>query len=708
MVRARHLLALSLLTGVFGCATTATQPVATAAPAPASTPSAAATPATEAPSTTPAPASAAESVAAVMDSSVDPCNDFYQYACGSWLAATKLPADQSRWARSFSVIHEENQEVVRSILEQAAAEPAAKDADWTRMGTFYGSCMDEDAIETAGAAPLAPMLEEIDQVSGVPSAMRVAAELQAHGASPFFDIETEPDFKDPDLMIAFFSQGGLGLPDRDYYVKDDAESRKLLADYQAHVAKMLELLGEDSKAAADAAARVVSLETRLAKMSRTRTEMRDMEKIYHRVDLTGLKKLAPDVPWNAFLDTMGAPNVKDISVTVPEFFQGLDTLLGETDAATLRDYLRWHLVDSSANLLPKAFVNEHFAFFGRRLSGQKEQQPRWKRCVDGTDRGLGEIVGRYFVEKRFPGESKATARELINDVEGAFAADLDSLGWMDAETRERALEKLHAVTNKVGYPDHWRDYSALTLEPGDYYGNAIAVREFEVHRQLAKVGGPVDRSEWHMTPAMVNAYYNPLANEMVFPAGILQAPFFSKDYPMAMNFGGIGMVMGHELTHGFDDQGRKFNDKGQLVQWWNPDVVQRFTERTKCLVNLYDSYEVEPGVHLKGALTLGENIADFGGIKLAHMAFEKWLTAHPEAATGLDGLTPDQLFFVAFAQTWCTKSTPEIKKMLATVDPHSASRFRVNGPLSNLPAFAQAFSCAPGTPMHREDACSVW
>lgn len=645
---------------------------------------------------------------AAMDREADPCQDFYRYACGNWLDTTELPSDQSRWARSFSVIQERNREVVRDLLEEAAEDPGKPGTDRYRIGHFYASCMDEAAIEKAGTGPLHPWLEEIAKVEDPESLMRMTAKLQKADVGALFNLGVVPDFKDPETNIGFFAQGGLGLPDRDYYVSEDPQKKELLAAYEKHVAHMLGLLGEDAETAAQHAAQVVALETRLAEASRPRPEMRLPEKLYHKIDRKGLQELTPKLPWDVFFTTAGHPKVTSINVATPEFFEALDKTVAATEIAELRTYLRWHTVNAAANLLPDPFVQADFEFYGKTLSGQQEIQPRWKRCVAATEGALGEAVGKLYVEKRFAGDSKEVALTMIRDIEAAFEANLPELAWMDDETRKRAVEKAHAIGNKIGYPDKWRDYSTIEIGPGSYVDNALAAVEFEFHRQMNKIAKPVDETEWGMTPQRVNAYYHPLHNEIVFPAGILQPPFFHRDFPAAMSYGAIGAVMGHELTHGFDDQGRKFAPDGQLREWWEPQVAERFEERAQCVRDLYSGYEVLPGVHIQGDLTAGENIADFGGVKQAYEAYKRWQSRQEELPPPPDGLTHDQLFFVAYAQVWCALSTPEVDRLRVTVDPHSPPRFRVIGPMSNNPIFAEAFGCEEGTPMHPKQICEVW
>ena len=653
----------------------------------------------------------AAEVLASMDLDAEPCQDFYRYACGGWLDATELPSDQTRWARSFSVIHERNRGVVRDILEQAAAEPG-DDPDRRRIGDYYASCMDEATIEKAAGTPLAPLLEEIARVGDSGSLLAVTGKLHRHAVGALFGAQALPDFKNPDLNISFFFQGGLGMPDRDYYVAEDEKKRQLMADYEKHVAHMLTLLGEEAEQAAADAARIVAFETRLAEASRPRAEMRIPEKLYNKIDVGGLKELTPKLPWDAYLAAIGYPDVVDVSVATPEFFEALETLVGDTDPAVLRAYLRWHVVNSTAAVLSSAFVDANFEFYGRKLQGQQEMQPRWKRCVAATEGALGEAVGKLYVERRFAGDSKDVALEMIHDIEAAFESSLPELSWMDEVTRGRAVEKAKAVGNKIGYPDVWRDYSSMKVQRGHHFANVMAARGFDFDRDAGKIGKPVDRQEWRMTPQMVNAYYTPLQNEIVFPAGILQPPFFHRDFPAAMNYGAIGAVMGHELSHGFDDQGRKFDPQGQLREWWEPAASERFSEQAECVDDLYSSYEVEPDVRVDGTLTLGENIADIGGLKQAYVAYQSWWARHESSpatsASSVQGLTDDQLFFVAFGQVWCSLSTPEQVRLRITTDSHSPPRFRVIGAVSNNPEFAEAFSCKEGTPMRPKKVCEVW
>ena len=656
----------------------------------------------------PSTPSIAADVLSSMDRKADPCADFYRYACGGWIDTTKLPADQNRWARSFSVIHEHNRELVREVLEKAAADPGQPTTERGKIGRFYAACMDEAAIEKAGAEPLKPILAKVAAVNGPAAILALTGELHRDNVDAFFGTGVLPDFKNPGVDIAFLAQGGLGLPDRDYYLSDDPKQKEILGAYEQHVGRMLALLGASAEDAAADARRVVAFETELAKASRTRTEMRDLEHLYHKIDRAGLQKLTPELPWQRYFDGLGGPAIVDINVATPEFFEALAKQIPAADAATLRAYLTWQVVNAAAERLSRPFVDENFAFYGATLAGQQEIEPRWKRCVDATQGALGQAVGKVYVEDNFPGTSKQVALEMIGDIESAFESNLPKLAWMDDATRARAREKKAAIQNKIGYPDEWRDYSKLAIGGDGYFADEVAATAFETDRQLAKVGKPVDRGEWRMTPQTVNASYNPLLNDISFPAGILQPPFFNKDFPAAMNYGGIGAVVGHELTHGFDDQGRKFDPSGSMHEWWAPEVSAKFEARAKCVSDAYSAFEVEPGLHVNGELTLGENIADLGGVKEAYQAYKGWEARHGTPEPAVPGLTNDQLFFVAFGQVWCSLTTPEAARMRIKVDPHSPPQFRAVGPLINNPAFAAAFQCAPGTPMNPAERCEVW
>jgi putative endopeptidase len=656
-------------------------------------------------------------VLAVMDEAADPCVDFYRYACGQWLAETPQPADQPRYGR-FHALRDQNRAVMREILEDAATEPQAT-GERGQLGRFYAACMDEAAGEAAGLHALEPLLAEIDAARTDAAAMKVLAKLHALGARPLFSLDVEPSYDDPGTNVAHLGQAGLGLPDRSYYLDAGPDAEALRTAYEAHVALVLQA-SQRPGAPADAgtkgspaylaslAAKVVALETELARAGRPRDELRDPDVQKNPMTRAALAKRVPKLPWKAYFEAAGRPDAQGLNVAPPDYFDRMGRLWAKAPWAVRRAYLRWHLVHALADHLPRAIKTAHFELFDRRLQGQAEPTPRWRDCVEATDAAFGEALGRQFVEQRFSGDSKRIATEMIAQIEQAFADALPRLSWMDDPTRQRALEKMHAIVNKIGYPDGWRDYGGLEVGAGHVH-NVIAGRRFEWQRQVAKIDGPVDAREWHMTPPTVNAYYNPSGNEMVFPAGILQPPFFAASRPMAMNFGGIGMVMGHELSHGFDDTGRKFDGRGRLTEWWGADVVSRFEQRAACVEQLYGGYEVQPGVRLNGKLTLGENIADLGGIRQAHGAYRAWAAERGgDEQPAVEGLTNEQLLFVAYGQIWCTHATPEAERALVLTDTHSHARYRVNGPLSNFPAFWEAFSCEEGTPMHPASVCEVW
>ncbi len=648
----------------------------------------------------------AASVKAAMDPDANPCEDFYQYACGGWVDTTTIPPDRPRWERGFTEIDERNRAILRETLEAAASNPGS-DSDRKKLGDFYASCMNEEAIERAGAAPLKPALDEILKVADLQSFMGVSGSLYRQGVPSIFQVFVDSDQKDPDTNIAQVYQGGMGLPDRDYYLKEDADKVKIRQAYRDHVKALLVLLGDAPAAAAKSAESIMVFETGLAKVAWSQTEMRDADKTYHKIDLAGLQGLTPHLSWGAFLRGAGQPGVTQINVATPSFFEGADAHIAATSPAVLRDWMRARLVNDAAPSLSKAFVDQNFRFT-QAITGQKELPVRWKRCVTAADGSLGELLGKSYVDRAFGGDSKKIALALITDVESSFAANLAGLDWMDDETRGRALEKMKMVQNKIGYPDKWRDYSSLEVRRDDWFGNTVRAAAFEWNREAGKVGKPVDKTEWGMTPPTVNAYYNAGGNEMVFPAGIMQPPFFHRDFPAPMNYGGMGLVMGHELTHGFDDEGRKFDGHGVLTDWWNPTVVGSFEKAASCIEKQYSEREVLPGLHVNGELTLGENIADNGGVKQAWGGWKSLEAAGKAPSPLLSGITNDQLFFIGFAQTWCSKRSPEIQRLFAQVDPHSPPELRVNIPLLNFPQFAKTFHCVAGAKMNPANRCEVW
>ncbi len=646
-----------------------------------------------------------------LDENVKPCDDFYQYACGTWMKNTPIPEDQSVWGRSFSVIFENNEKLLREILERDAKSPPADEAYSKQLGDLYATCMDEKGIEAAGDKAIAPQLAKVAQVKDAQSLAKVLGELHATGQSALCGCSSSRDFVDATQVIGEFDQGGLGMPNRDYYLKDDAKSKDLRAKYEAHVAAMLQLGGKKPEAAKAGAKKVLRLETELAKASMDKVDMRDPHKVYHRIELAGLKKLAPDFAWDTYLKTIGFPGVTAINVAQPDFFKEVNRVAKGLRGEALADwkvYLEWQILNSDAAALPQRFVDEDFKFRSA-LTGAPKILPRWKRCVRTVDHMMGEALAQPFVKQRLGAQGKAEALELIGGIENAMKSNLDTLSWMDDSTRKNALVKLGAINNKIAYPDTWRNYDALQIARDSYLENALRADAFEVKRQLSKIGKPVDKKEWDMTPPTVNAYYNPSLNEMVFPAGILSYPFFDSNGVPALNYGGIGMVMGHELTHGFDDQGRQFDAQGNLKDWWSPAVGKEFDRRASCVASQFDDYVVDGDVHLNGKLTLGENIADLGGIKLAYTAFQN-MKKGKDIPHGAYSFTTDQEFFLAYAQGWCANVRPEAQRMRAITDPHSPPRYRVNGPLSNMPEFGRAFSCKEGSPMVRGGAkkCEVW
>ena len=659
-----------------------------------------------APPPPPPPPAWATDLLSSMDPSVDACTDFYQYACGSWIKATPLPADKPAWGRSFSTIRDRNLATLRTIVEESAANPGAKDADWQKMGDTYKSCMDEPAVEAAGVTPLQPWFDQIAKVKDVKGFMRASGTLSAAGVGGLVDWGVEGDFKDPTTNILYLGEAGLTLPDKDYYAPKDDKGKATLTAFQAHVEKMLALAGDKPADAKSEAANIVAFETKLADAWVDKATLRDPDKSYHKIDRDGLVKLTPKLDWAGWLDNLGMGKATALSVDSPDTLKKFETIVTATPLPTLKAWLRFKALHSMAPSLNKAVFDEDFDMFQRTLIGRQQPEDRWKRCLGTVNGVVGEVAGRYYVEKAFPGDSKEVARSMLTDIQAAFVAGLPTLAWMDDPTRERAREKSSKITKKIGYPDAWRDYSQLTVKPGDFAGTVMAATTFESRRNLVKIGKPVDKGEWYMTPQVVNAYYNPLNNEFAYPAGILQAPFFDRSFPAARNYGGIGAVMGHELSHGFDDQGRKFDGDGKLTEWWTPEVSTRFEERTKCVVSEFDAFTINDGTHVKGDLTLGENIGDLGGVRTAYRAFQG--TPGAKEPTGIQGMSQEQLFFVSYAQNWCSVQSDAYEHMIATSNPHSPNKFRVLGPLQNLPEFHQAFNCAEGTPMHPKNTCEVW
>jgi len=641
-----------------------------------------------------------------LDRKTDPCSDFYQFACGGWIADNPVRPDEPSWGR-FNELAERNQMILRNILENASAGESAEHNALDRMiGNHYAACMDVKTIEAKGVTPLKEEMKRIDGIKTKEDLASEVAHLHQQGINVFFRISSQQDFDDTTSVIADVDQGGLGLPDRDQYLKDDPKSVELRKGYVAHVQKMMELLGDKPDFAAAEAATVMKIETDLAKASLERVKRRDPKNVHHPMKQDEMTALAPAFAWNAYLSGVSSPAMKKVNVSVPDFLKGMDTLLGTTSMDDWKVYLRWHLVHGSAALLPEAFVNENFDFYGKQLTGAKELRPRWKRCVAQTDGDLGEALGERYVEKTFGAKGKDRMQQMVAALEKALREDITTLPWMTEATRKQAIVKLDAIANKIGFPEKFRDYSSIKIAKDDALGNASRSNVFDFKRDLDKIGKPVDRKEWGMSPPTVNAYYNPLMNDINFPAGILQPPFFDNSMDDAVNFGGIGAVIGHELTHGFDDQGRKFAANGTLTDWWTEDDAKEFEKRTSCLVDEYGGFTAVDDVKLNGKLTLGENTADNGGLRIAYMALMDTLGGKkPEP---IDGFTPQQRFFLGWGQVWCQNRTDEIARLYAQLDPHSPGNYRVNGVVANMPEFRQAFQCKPETAMVREDSCRVW
>jgi putative endopeptidase len=638
-----------------------------------------------------------------LDPSVDPCTDFFTYACGGWLKKNPIPPDKTSWGAT-NKLWDDNKLLLRQILEGAAAGGPAREPVKQKIGDYYAACMDEKAIESAGASPLKDGLERIGRMRSRRDMARVAAGMP--GLSVPFAFVSDQDYKNSSQVIAELDQGGLGLPDRDYYLKTDAKSVELRQAYVAHVQKIFELLGDAPGVAASEAQTVLRIETALANGSLTQVERRDPKLLYHKMTFHDLEALSPSFRWQKYFSLAGQPGLPSLNVTAPDFFRTMDATLKKENLASWKAYLRWQWLNANASYLSSAFVDADFDFFGKTLTGAQELQPRWKRCVNYVDNDLGEALGQAYVQRAFPPEAKQRAQKLVKQIEQAMQQDIDGLPWMSPATKQQAMEKLHTLANKIGYPDKWRDYSALTIARDDYMGNVLRARVFEFNRRIAKIGKPLDRGEWDMTPPTVNAYYNPQVNDINFPAGILQPPFFDPTADDAPNYGDTGATIGHELTHGFDDEGRQFDAQGNLRDWWTGEDGKQFDERATCISDQYSQYVAVDDIKINGQLTMGENVADLGGMMLAYMA---WKTeTRGQKLDSIDGFTPEQRFFIGFGQSWCADTRDEAKRMYATIDPHSPDKYRANGVVSNTPEFQQAFQCKAGSAMVREKRCRVW
>ena len=640
-------------------------------------------------------------VAAWMDTGANPCTDFFAYACGGFTKTAVIPPDRSSWG-AIQIVTKDNEELLKKVLEDASAKPTG-DAVLDKIGAYYAACMDEGAIEKAGTTPIQPLLDAI--AAKEPAQATIA--LQAEGLNPFFGVGPVQDFGDATKVIAGFDQAGLGLPDKKYYLENAGSMKKTRGVYLAHIERMFALSGLPADKAKTTAGEVMRLETQLAKWQQDEVTRRDPHKVYHRVERAGLEKTAGQFPWGDLLTALGIGSVTQITVNDPGYFAHIAKLLATEKPAALKSYLTWNVLRNGAGELSKAWVEEAFTM-QKELRGQKELAPRWRRCVNRVDSDLGELLGQSYVKLRFGGDAKTRAVDLTKAVLGAMRAELDGLAWMDVATRTAAKAKLDKMAYLVGFPDKWRKYE-FEVSRTDKGGNLRAASRWELARQLRKIGQPVDRLDWGMTPPTVNAYYDPSLNEIALPAGQLQPPFFGPTFHPAVNFGSTGGgTIGHEMTHGFDDEGSQFDGDGNLVDWWSKDTKAKFGAATKCVQDQYSKYEAIPKVHLDGKLTSGENIADIGGVKLAFQAYQTWKTTQKSVQSTIEGLSDDQLYFIAYGQSWCEKVTDAQLETMAHSNPHSPPKWRVNGVIVNQPGFGSTFKCAAGTPMNPGKACSVW
>ena len=641
-----------------------------------------------------------------LDKSVDPCTDFYQFSCGGWTASNPIPPDQAAWS-VYGKLEEENLQYLWGVLEDDARPSSDRTPVQQKIGDYFAACMDTSAIESLGAKPLRPLLDEIRAIKTKEDLIAFLAKEHPrnYGSGFLFGFGADQDFGDATQVIAYAHAGGIGMPDRDYYTKTDAKSKELRAKYLAHVTKMLELTGETKAQAAKDAATTMRIETALAKAALTRVEKRDPYNLYHKMSVADFSKLAPSLDWKRYLAGSGITTVQTINVTEPKFFKALNKEVNDVPLADWKAYLRWQAVHVRAPYLSKSFVTEDFNFYRKTLRGVTEQPPRWKQCVRYVDRDLGEALGEDFVRRTFTPDTKQRTVDMTQRIEKAMENEINGLDWMTAPTKQKALEKLHAIANKVGYPDRWRDYSPVEVTRGDFIGNVTRATVFESKRELAKIGKPVDRGEWGMTPPTVNAYYNPQMNDINFPAGVLQPPLFDPKLDDAPNYGNTGSTIGHELTHGFDDEGRQFDGQGNLKDWWTAADAKAFEERVQCVRDQYAQYTVIDDIKINSKLTAGEDVADIGGTLLAYIA---WKDADPNETQERDGFTPDQRFFIGFAQWACENQRPENLRANAITNPHSPGRYRINGIVSNLPEFARAFKCGENAPMVSKKVCKIW
>lgn len=642
-----------------------------------------------------------------LDRTANPCTDFYQFACGSWNRLNPIPPDQPRW-NVYAKLTDENQRYLWGILEEAAKPLTNRTPNEQKIGDYFSACMDEAAIEKLGKTPLQPRLDQIAALKSIAGLPPLVAELhmQLGNDNPIFQFGSSQDFANSDQVIAFALAGGLGLPDRDYYLKTDAKSQETRARYIEHIARMFRLLGDAPVTARAESQTVMGMETALATASLTRVDKRDPYKVFHKLSRAEFLKLTPSFGWSEYWKSLGIATPDEINVTEPEFYKALEKQLSSHPIADWKVYLRWHLAHAEAPYLSAAFVQENFNFYRKHLRGVTAMEPRWKRCVRLIDENLGEALGQVFVDKTFTPDTKQRSLAMVKEIESAMQTDIQQLSWMGEDTKKQAIAKLHTIVNKIGYPDHWRDYSSVKVKRDDFLGDVDRSVQFEARRQLDKIGKPVDRSEWDMTPPTVNAYYNASMNDINFPAGVLQPPLFDPKMDDAPNYGNTGATIGHELTHGFDDQGRQFDGKGNLKDWWTKKDADEFVERAACISNQYSQYTVIDEIKINGKLTLGEDVADLGGTILAWMAWKN--ATRDKNLQPVDGFTPDQRFFIGMAQWACGYERPASKRLHAITDEHSPDEYRINGVVSNMPEFSQAFSCHATDKMVREPVCRVW
>jgi endothelin-converting enzyme/putative endopeptidase len=642
-----------------------------------------------------------------MDKSVDPCVDFYTYSCGGWQKKNPIPADQSSWS-VYGKLYDDNQQFLWGILDDLSKQTTGRTPTQQKIGDYFAACMDEAAVEKLGATPLKPQLDAIAAMKSKKDLAPLLAKQQLENRTEglLFNFGSNQDFENSNEIIAFADSGGLGLPDRDYYLKTDAKSVEQRDKYVTHVTNMFELLGDSPATAQAEAAKVMAIETDLAKATLTLVDKRDPYKLFHKMDRTKLQALTPSFDWNTFLIVQGLPNVQTFNVTEPDFYKQVEKEINTVSLDDWKTYLRWHIAHANAPYLSSKFVNENFAFYGKTLRGAEQLRPRWKRCVSLVDEQLGEALGQEFVRRAFTPQMKASTVQMTQYIEDAMKQDIEQLTWMSPGTKKNAIMKLHTIVNKVGYPDKWRDYSTVEIKRDDFLGNETRATVFESDRQLAKIGKPVDRAEWGMSPPTVNAYYNPQMNDINFPAGVLQPPLYDPKMDDAPNYGNTGSTIGHELTHGFDDQGRQFDAQGNLKDWWTKQDADEFTKRAQCIVDQYGQYTVVDDLKINSKLTQGEDIADLGGTILAYVAWKA--ATKNQQLHDIEGFNPDQRFFIGLAQWACENQRPESERLHTLTDPHSPGKYRINGVVVNMPEFQKAFSCKAGQPMVSVKACRVW